>query len=89
MNTNKKNISEQIAKYRKQISEIKKQIDELKKQKLLEILQPFIAKQEKKRGAVVLPNPNSKFRNTYLTYLRWRKKYPKQLPSLKEILKKH
>lgn len=52
---------------------VKEQILELKKQKLLEVLLKLY---EKKQILGPKPNPLSKYRSIYITYLKYYKKYP-------------
>jgi len=65
---------------------VKEQILELKKQRLLKLIQDFITKKkQQEKGAIVLPNPNNSYRNIYLCYRNWQKKYPNELPSIKSL----
>jgi hypothetical protein len=61
---------------------VKEQIEELKKEKLLEVL---LGLYKKKQILGPKPNPLSKYRSVYITYLKYQKKYSHDVPSTKTL----
>ena len=65
-----------------QIRELKKQIEDLKKEKLLKVLLELY---KKKQILSPKPNPLSKYRSVYITYLKYHKRYPNDTLPIKYL----